>query len=889
MEKRKKITAIVTVVLLICLMSSMALAGTTRYTDIASDHWAYQSIYKMSAQNIIAGYEDNTVRPDNNVTQFEAICFAVRIMGLEDKTAEVKSGEYLPFAIPQWEGAYEAAVVAYNADLIDAEDFSYNSPATRQWIAKLLVKILDKESQVNTTTAKLPYTDADQIGSKYLNYVKVANEAGMLGGYEDNTFRPTNNVKRSEMAAFLERAQGSIGIVADNVIAGEIIALNGVSITVSDGTQSKVVYAVDNSRLFNLNKAIIKAADLKVGDYVLAVYDGSLLSYLEICEKDSVNIGQVPQASATIEGEISYFDTNRTTMVVTDSDKKLNTIVITPDTKIYKGSSSVAGIVTDLYLNAKVTVSVDDKQQALSIVIATDSGEIKSGSIYLVDVYKNIIIMREDDELVTYNMDSSIKVSVSGMLTATTSSLKAGDMAQYTASGNNMTAIAVSGTVDENGNITDADTSGKATIISVDKDNKVINYLDVNGNLNAKYYNSSTVFTFGTDTGSAEDLISAESVNITGSGNIITKVVTEREINDFTSGTLYSLDTTNRIIFIKSKGVLCDYAIAKDATIKLNGSKSYLSALKQDMEVALTIEDDEVTKIEADSKIYGTVSAVDKTDKEVTVTLASGKEETYTATTNVTVNKQNSGYETLTALKVGDKVAMVKSSNNKISSIDVIVEVEYTVIKPHSKTSSLVVVKDKDGDQETISLDNSVDLLIPGNNNPVAGDLKEGDILVVTYQGYNITQAEATATYSGTISAVNYTTGAITLKAYDGTTKYFTFNTNSTLTKNSYTYTSLSSNNLSVRDRVAITQLGDGEINIAALSERTSKVGIVSSQYIFLVNSSVAGDWSSYEIADNCYTHTASSTTSINVTSIAPDDTVSIYYAGNMVYEIVKK
>ena len=122
-----------TVVLILCLVSTMALAGNVRYKDIASDHWAYQSIYKMSAQDVIAGYEDTTVRADNNITQFEAICFAVRVMGLDKDTANVAKGEYLPFNIPDWDGAYETAVVAYKANLIDADDFSRSDCGGNMW------------------------------------------------------------------------------------------------------------------------------------------------------------------------------------------------------------------------------------------------------------------------------------------------------------------------------------------------------------------------------------------------------------------------------------------------------------------------------------------------------------------------------------------------------------------------------------------------------------------------------------------------------------------------------------------------------------------------------------------------------------------------------------
>ncbi len=884
--KRSKFTIIVTLILLICFSSSSAWAANVRYGDLANDHWAAQSIYKMSAQNIIAGYEDNTVRPDNNITQFEAVCLAVRIMGLDSKTAQVAKGEYLPFTIPDWSGAYEAAVVAYEANLIDATDFSYNQSASREWIAKLLVKILGKEEQTKTTTEQLSFTDTAQIGSKYLNYVKVANSLGLIKGYTDGSFKPSTKVTRAEMAAFLTRVQMISGVKSDNVIAGEITALNGVSITISDGTNSKVVYAVDNSHMYNLTGSSIKAADLAIGNYVVAIYNGSLLSYLEIAEKGSANIVN-PIATTTIEGKLTYIDANKSTIVITDSNDKLNTIVLTSATKVYKDTTGVAAVVNDLSLNAQVTAAVDNNQNAVSIIIKSGEGNVHSGSIHLVDVYKNIIIMDEDGSLVTYNMASDIKVSVSGMLTATTSSLQKGDMAQYSVNGTTMTAIAVSGgssiTVNGNG-------SGEVTIISVDTESKVINYLDAANNIGAKYYTNSTAFIFGSTGGRAEDLIKDDKVTLTFSGNVVSKVQVERSVNESTKGTIYSLDTTNRIIFIKTaNGSLSNYTIAGDATIVLNDEKTTsLYSLKQDMEVALTVESNKVTKIVADSKIYGKISSIDKSNDKLTITASNGTSTTHSVATNVTVNKKNSNYSSLSALKVGDEVAFVKNSGNRITTIDVIVEVDYTVVKPNGTGSSLVKVTDKDGNSQTIGIDSSVELLVPGNNSPVAADLKAGDRLKVTYRGYNITKVEATATYSGTVSNINYTTGAVTLKGFDGNAHYFTFTATSSVTKGGYSYNVLN-NNLSSNDRVAITQKGSGDLDIVVLSERTATVGVSAKDYIYLVNSSTAGDWTSYKIADNCYVHNSGSTTAINITSIAPNAIVTIYYADNQAYEVIKK
>ena len=157
-------------------------------------------------------------------------------------------------------------------------------------------------------------------------------------------------------------------------------------------------------------------------------------------------------------------------------------------------------------------------------------------------------------------------------------------------------------------------------------------------------------------------MISGDKVKLTYSGNVLSKVELDRSVNESTKGTIYSLDTTNRIIFIKTaNGTLSNYNIADNVTIELNGEKSTsLYSLKQDMEVSLTVDGNKVTKIVADSKIYGTISSVDKKNDQITVTASNGTSTTYNVSASVTVNKKGSGYSSLTALKTGDQVAFIK-------------------------------------------------------------------------------------------------------------------------------------------------------------------------------------------------------------------------------------
>lgn len=80
----------------------------------------------------------------------------------------------------------------------------------------------------------------------------------------------------------------------------------------------------------------------------------------------------------------------------------------------------------------------------------------------------------------------------------------------------------------------------------------------------------------------------------------------------------------------------------------------------------------------------------------------------------------------------------------------------------------------------------------------------------------------------------------MTVKGFDGKVHYFTFTATSSIAKGNYSYNTLNSGNLSINDRIAITQKGSGDVNISVLSERTGTVGVSGDKYIYLVNTSTA-------------------------------------------------
>lgn len=883
MKMKKKISMMVLVTfLLTALLPTGAWAVTTSgksFSDVTDKHWAKQQITRMNYRGVINGYEDGTARPDQSVTEFEAISMAVRIMGLESQTASVASGAYLPVAVPTWSGAKETGVVAYQNGLIDEKDFKHDQAATREWIAKLLVKVLKQESMLDSVAGEyLDFGDVSSIGAEYLNYVKVAKSLGLIGGYTDGTFKPKNKVTRAEMAAFLSRAEDKMTTVAaDNLVIGTIASVDGINVgvTKADGTTANFYVVPNNSVLYNLAGTKIQVSDLKVGDPVYVLFNGSMLNYLEIRS----STGQQTPINANLEGTITKIVPDKKTMVLTASDGTLNTILVSDGTTITRSNTSGTLGFNDLQVGDKVKVAATN-QSATQIVIVTNSDSFtQSGTIYDVDVYNKLIIMNESSGLKTYKMANDMTVSIAGMLSATASSLKTGDKASYEIKNQEMIAIAVGGSTDLY--------DGTGTILEINTNSKFITYKTSAGALKANYYNGATRVNFDGENGSINDLQVEDVATISVSNDYITNItVTSRKLNEGYKGKVYAIDYANSILTIKSNdGSLKTYPVASNASITLYDSNASLSAIKKDMAIEIGISNGTITNIKANNRITGKVVRVNTSNNTLEILPESSSTTvTYDVSSSVYVDAFDESSTRLSAVDVGDTVN-IKIVNNRVTEIDVTCLVDYTVYTTYSNSSTHVTVKDSNDYKKELYINSNVKLVIPGDSTPTVKEIKEGDKLIATYIGSTLDKVEVSKQIAGTVTSINTSAKTVTIRTFGGATYTYTFDSNSYVDINGYTYSEIGK--LTIGERIAVSDSADSGRRFAVLQTRVAKVGTMQTTRIFVQNSSTTGDWTSYSLSSDVYLHKGS--TVLKTSDFKIDDTVTIYYADGMVYEVVKQ
>ena len=172
-----------------------------KFADLADSHWAKDFIYDLYNRGIVSGDgESNTVRPDAQITRQEAAKIAVSAVGLSASSAGLTFTDAAEVA--DWAKGFVAAAV--DAGIITGFDdgsFKPNDNMTREQFAAVIVRAF----KLGEADAALTFIDADQIGwSK--GYIAKAVELGIINGYEDNSFKPANNVSRAEAFKMLSTA-----------------------------------------------------------------------------------------------------------------------------------------------------------------------------------------------------------------------------------------------------------------------------------------------------------------------------------------------------------------------------------------------------------------------------------------------------------------------------------------------------------------------------------------------------------------------------------------------------------------------------------------------------------------------------------------------------------
>ena len=147
------------------------------------DHYAY-----------VFGYEDDTVRPNNDITREEVATIFYRLLTDPARDAYFTDKNNFP-DVESGRWSNKAISTLSNADIISGypEDGTFRpaNPITRAEFASIV-------SRFDSLNYNGDNKFNDISGHWASNFINAASEKGWISGYPDGSFKPQNNITRAE-------------------------------------------------------------------------------------------------------------------------------------------------------------------------------------------------------------------------------------------------------------------------------------------------------------------------------------------------------------------------------------------------------------------------------------------------------------------------------------------------------------------------------------------------------------------------------------------------------------------------------------------------------------------------------------------------------------------
>jgi RHS repeat-associated protein len=165
--------------------------------------WAKESVAAMTELGVVQGYEDGSFRAERHVTRAEFTVMLLRfvqasslkLLDMQAPTFRDIGNEWFAEDVRQ---AARLGIVEGN----EAGMFKPDAAVSRQESAVMLNRVLRQ-----TAAGTLSFKDMSLIPDWARTAIGTLVEAGVLQGYEDNTFRGLNGITRAEVAVILHRAK----------------------------------------------------------------------------------------------------------------------------------------------------------------------------------------------------------------------------------------------------------------------------------------------------------------------------------------------------------------------------------------------------------------------------------------------------------------------------------------------------------------------------------------------------------------------------------------------------------------------------------------------------------------------------------------------------------
>ena len=164
------------------------------FSDLSLSHWSYNAVLSLYSKGIISGYEDGSIKSDNEISRAEFVKLITQSIS-ESKSAESKN-TFTDVSRDDW--FYDFILKAYNEKLIFGSNgkFRPKDSITREDAAVILCRALENKNF--TLTDEKKFKDCENISDYAKKSVALLYAAEIISGSGDEIFEPQRNISRAE-------------------------------------------------------------------------------------------------------------------------------------------------------------------------------------------------------------------------------------------------------------------------------------------------------------------------------------------------------------------------------------------------------------------------------------------------------------------------------------------------------------------------------------------------------------------------------------------------------------------------------------------------------------------------------------------------------------------
>ncbi|MCV4230271.1 S-layer homology domain-containing protein [Virgibacillus sp. LDC1] len=856
------------------------------FSDVNAGYWGEKYIYQLAAQGIVTG-NNGKFRPNDPVTQQEAVTMAIRFLSMQDQLSS--GAATLPTNVKVNDYFTKYVELAFQQNLLDKQKESgYTDEkviwgaqkASREWITEVLVRSIGRTAEANAAKNKATgFADNAKISPDRLGYVNVAVELGLAKGVNGNKFDPQGAVTRAQLATFLSRAQAYITTNYENQYKGSIASIeNGKLDLYADGKLNS--FKLDNSTAYFTSDSEKRLQFSEINPYTQAVVvvNNGTAAYVEITDPTQ-QVERFDRTYARLSpNNVIWLDTGST---FEELSYEPSTVFLDQNgTKIDPKTLAAGSLLTierETYSPQKKIVSIRVKS---GLVNKTGAGVVQN-----VDTVNKRVTLKDSTGYEdTYTWDDATVIRYQNQIMAP-AELKNGYTVNFTVKNSILQSLEVTQSVDR---------TVQAMLYSVEENGKTITYKRSGSTqLETKFLaEKPEIIMSGVVKPVLSDLladaVSGDQVTLTINGEEkITKIeVTGRQMEQLDGVTIVNYDSKTHWLTVKDANNQPRVIILDDKT-KLESSNGTTldkvePLLGAGRKVSVSLIGTRALSLEVVYKVEGKISSINTSKKVISIVDATGKVEEIPYNSTLIVEIFGKSSASLADVRVGDEVSAQLSTNQDyLQSLKLKTSAQFEVVftepaknrirvKANGSTSDIYT------DKATLTGDSGQAILL--------ADLRPGTLVNITLQGVMAVAIAEVKLTLGEVTSVDASANALTVKDHAGNSQTIGVSGGVKVVKNGSTASNLTT--LTPGDRVEIRKDIQG-VTIVQVLEKVERAFWQASNTEIQVKRKSINDNYRYTLSDKVFVHQGDTT--LSVQSLKENDNIVLYLNNGVVVEIVKQ